>query len=390
MGYPGSLITNNTPGVDVYPPQPGQAFGTNTSRPTATANPDVPTWFSRVSAELVAIEAKLGLPANPAAGSILASMVTEAPKDGGMYVRQNGLWVPRPTTTITALTTQGWQTWPKPAGATWIKVIAISGGGGGGSGRRSASGTAAAGGQGGTGGSWSIWEGPASVVPATVFLYVSGGGGGGAAVTAADTNGNPGTNGDLSGWGAPDQNSGHFLCYAQGGFPGQGGTTAAAGGPATSAGVFPGAQGGGTSITAAPSVPPYPSIPGTVVAYLGLGAGGGGAGGGISVGAAAFAGAQGGPGPAGARVNGTYQAVAGVVGGNGNAPTDNNAASYLAGFGGSGGGASVTAAVNGGNGGNGSSFGGAGGGGGAALDTAGNSGAGGNGAPGVVLIAVFF
>lgn len=75
MGYPTSLITDTTPGVDIYPPQNGQAMGTYNGAPVGTANPDHPTWLKRLADEVVAIEAGLGLPSNPAAGSVWASML---------------------------------------------------------------------------------------------------------------------------------------------------------------------------------------------------------------------------------------------------------------------------------------------------------------------------
>lgn len=71
MAYPTTLITDTTPGVDIYPPQSGQAFGTYSGSPVGTANPDHPTWMKRTSDELVSIEQALGLPSNPAVGSIL-------------------------------------------------------------------------------------------------------------------------------------------------------------------------------------------------------------------------------------------------------------------------------------------------------------------------------
>jgi len=59
MGYPTTPITDNTPGVDIYPPQNGQAMGSYSGSPGAAASPDHPTWMKRVSDEIVAIE--LGL-----------------------------------------------------------------------------------------------------------------------------------------------------------------------------------------------------------------------------------------------------------------------------------------------------------------------------------------
>jgi phospholipase/lecithinase/hemolysin len=71
MAYPNSLITNNTPGVDIYPPQPGQAFGSNPNPPSGgPSNPDHPTLMARITAELVAIEQALGPNFVPAAASL--------------------------------------------------------------------------------------------------------------------------------------------------------------------------------------------------------------------------------------------------------------------------------------------------------------------------------
>ena len=71
MAYPTTLITDTTPGVDIYPPQSGQAFGSYSGAPVGTANPDHPTWMKRTSDEIVSIETALGLPSNPAVGSML-------------------------------------------------------------------------------------------------------------------------------------------------------------------------------------------------------------------------------------------------------------------------------------------------------------------------------
>lgn len=323
-----------------------------------------------------------------------SAIQTDAPSDGNYYVRQNGLWVPGPyalSSQIFTITTTGAGTWNKPANAKWIKAIVIGDGAGGASGRRSASGTAASGGVGGGGGAWSIWEGPANLVPAVVYYNVGPGGNGGAAQTANDTNGNAGTNGAGTWWGGAASGSMNALCWGQGGYGGPAGGVVAIAAAGTSAGVYPGGPQGATSITGNSPMAVYPGIPGTTVAYLGLGAGGGGGGGGISTAGVAYAGGGGGPGPTGARLNGTTWAAGGAAGGgNGVAPTDNNASFNIAGQGGSGGGASVTAGVNGGNGGNASAYGGGGGGGGAALDTAGNSGAGGKGAQGLLIILVLF
>jgi len=71
MAYPTTLITDTTPGADIYPPQSGQAFGTYSGAPVGTANPDHPTWMKRISDEMVSVESALGLPSSPAVGSIL-------------------------------------------------------------------------------------------------------------------------------------------------------------------------------------------------------------------------------------------------------------------------------------------------------------------------------
>lgn len=68
--FPGGLITDTSSGVGIYPPQPGQAFGTWSGPPSGTANPDHPTWMKQMADEVVALEANLQQYANDYGDSI--------------------------------------------------------------------------------------------------------------------------------------------------------------------------------------------------------------------------------------------------------------------------------------------------------------------------------
>ena len=134
-------------------------------------------------------------------------------------------------------------TWTKPAGASWVQVTVIGGGGGGGSGRGGGAGTNRGGGGGGSGAGLAQAIYRASDLPATVAITVSAGGAGGAGRTSAG-DGNAGTDGSYSSFGA--------LLSAQGGSAGGGGTAADGGaaGIAFTNSMWIGGQGavGGTGV----------------------------------------------------------------------------------------------------------------------------------------------
>lgn len=319
-------------------------------------------------------------------------IASDAPSDGQMYVRQSGVWVPRPQPLIQVITTPGSFTFTIPAGASVIRAICIGAGMGGCSGRKTAVGTAGAGGQGGGGGAYSVGEWAVANLPfKTLWGFVGGGAIGGVPVTANDTNGNPPTQGPVGNTGTwfgntatSTNNAYHALIYAAGGLAGVPGSTVASVPTAVALGDFPGGAPGGNSIT---GNSPQPA------AFSGKGAGGGAGGGGINAaGSTAYNGGTGAPCGNGAGYDLSY-GVGGVApggnganGGNQKALDGNNP--FTPGTGGGGGAASLTG--NAGNGGNGASYGAGGGGGGAALDNVGNSGAGGNGANGLVILMVFF
>lgn len=254
-------------------------------------------------------------------------------------------------------------TWTKPAGATLVEAVTMSGGGGGGSGRRGAAGTVRCGGGGGGGGGYNRALFPASVLGATESVAVGAAGAGGAAVTVDDTNGNNGTAGGTTNFGN------HLLSRSNGGNQfGSGGTTSSGSGGAAS---HIGVMGGGAGSNASGSGGVGGGNP------VAAGASGGAAGGGISAADAAGAGGAGGLSitlaggwqPAGS--NGASSAVGSGMPGHG------------------GGGGSASTSANGQAGGNGGNY-GAGGGGGAASLNGFNSGAGGNGGNGIVVVFSYF
>lgn len=254
-------------------------------------------------------------------------------------------------------------TWTKPAGAKIVEVILISGGGGGGSGARSAAGTWRPGGAGGAGGAMSTKKFPASILGSTETVTIGAGGTGGAAISADNTNGNAGTAGGNTSFGA--------WVIATGGGSGGGGDIA---------------QQFASNDTV--SLGWNNSEPRT----FGNGQGGSSPGEGVMT--EAFAGGGGG-GAARDDLNADYAATAGsagsymkdLIGYAGGTVSGGAGTGTTAGYpygGGGGGGASVGAT-----GGNGGIYGGGGGGGGYSTNgTA--SGAGGNGASGMAIVITYF
>lgn len=263
-------------------------------------------------------------------------------------------------------------TWTKRAGVTAVDVYVIAGGGGGGSGRRDATGTVRCGGGGGGGGGLTRRLITGAFLGATEPVIVGTGGLGGAAVTTDATNGNAGSNGTASQFGALALTARANTGTGGGGGTNSGGTAGTGNSGGSNSGGFGGAaQGaGGVGAAGAIGVPAYGS------------ATGGGAGGGLTTGDVETAGGAGGntglinPGAAGASNGG--------AGGNGGSTSSNNPAG---GAGGGGGGSNVGGV--GGTGGNGGLY-GAGGGGGGASDNGNASGAGGNGAAGIVVVVNYF
>jgi hypothetical protein len=271
-------------------------------------------------------------------------------------------------------------TWTKPAGAQFVEVIAIGGGGGGGSGRLGAPASTRGGGAGGGGAGITRWMVPAAALGATVAVTVGQGGVGGAPQLTSGVNGNAGSPGTASTFGA------HV--YASGGFGGAGGagTSAPIGGAGASASIIPGGVGGngGAGATGSPTV-----------GASALGAAGGGGGGSVTSGNTQQAGANGGAGSpflagASALAGGAGGATGGTAGSIG---TSTSSSQPFGGGGGGGGGSHHHAAspAPGGDGGDGGSFGagGGGGGGGTTSTASGQSGEGGAGASGIVYVITY-
>jgi len=271
-------------------------------------------------------------------------------------------------------------TWTKPAGAQFVEVIAIGGGGGGGSGRLGAPASTRGGGAGGGGAGITRWMVPAAALGATVAVTVGQGGAGGAPQLTSGVNGNAGSPGTASTFGA------HV--YASGGFGGAGGagTVAPIGGAGASASIIPGGVGGngGAGATGSPTV-----------GASALGAAGGGGGGSVTSGNTQQAGANGGAGsPFFAGASALAGGAGGATGGTaGSVGTSTSSSQPFGGGGGGGGGAHHAAAGSapGGDGGDGGSFGagGGGGGGGTTSTASGQSGEGGAGANGIVYVITY-
>ena len=271
-------------------------------------------------------------------------------------------------------------TWTKPAGAQFVEVIAIGGGGGGGSGRLGAPASTRGGGAGGGGAGITRWMVPAAALGATVAVTVGQGGVGGAPQLTSGVNGNAGSPGTASTFGA------HV--YASGGFGGAGGagTVAPIGGAGASASIIPGGVGGngGAGATGSPTV-----------GASALGAAGGGGGGSVTSGNTQQAGANGGAGsPFFAGASALAGGAGGATGGTaGSVGTSTSSSQPFGGGGGGGGGANHANAGSapGGDGGDGGSFGagGGGGGGGTTSTASGQSGEGGAGANGIVYVITY-
>ena len=271
-------------------------------------------------------------------------------------------------------------TWTKPAGAQFVEVIAIGGGGGGGSGRLGAPASTRGGGAGGGGAGITRWMVPAAALGATVAVTVGQGGVGGAPQLTSGVNGNAGSPGTASTFGA------HV--YASGGFGGAGGagTSAPIGGAGASASIIPGGVGGngGAGATGSPTV-----------GASALGAAGGGGGGSVTSGNTQQTGANGGAGsPFFAGASALAGGAGGATGGTaGSVGTSTSSSQPFGGGGGGGGGANHAAAGSapGGDGGDGGSFGagGGGGGGGTTSTASGQSGEGGAGANGIVYVITY-
>lgn len=269
-------------------------------------------------------------------------------------------------------------TWTKRTGLVKADVPKCLGGGaGGGGGSLGSSERSRPGGQGGGGGGASnALNILAAALAATVTVTVGARGIGGAARTGSNVNGNDGTSGGASSFGAH--------CSANGGTRGQGGHVAGG------AGQPPGGGEGGTGTLANGGDGGHPgngdfTSPPTAGGNSTYGGGGGGAGGGRGSGANESDASAGGNGD----TSGTTQ-NGGAAGGLGTNGVAGESASNAAGGGGGGGGPYYfPSVITVGSGAPGGSF-GAGGGGGGAIDNTGPSGAGNDGTGGLVIVVSYF
>lgn len=299
---------------------------------------------------------------------------TDGAPNSVLYVKESGVgntgWTAygsaAPSPDIQFFTTNG--TWTKPPGAKIVEVFVLGAGAGGASGRRGAAGTVRCGGGGGAGGSVTNARFDAAELNNSVTVTVGVGGNGGAAVTANDTNGNNGTDGTGTSFGA--------YCLGKGGSLGFGGGAGTSGVGGASMFGGPGSAGAGATSSS--------SGGNGVGTNASFGGGGGAAGGGITA-----ANVPGNGAPSSYSVLGAASNVgtAGLV--DSTLPTGGNpvTAKGQAGPGGGSGAASITTAAQAGA--NGSLYGGGGAGGGASLN-GNNSGKGGNGAGGAALIVTYF
>lgn len=108
----------------------------------------------------------------------------------------------------------GYQTWSKPPGISFVHIIAIGAGGGGSSGL--GSGGASGGSGGGSGGMTSTFL-PAYLIPDSLYINLGIGGAGGASTTSSTTrnNGSAGTATYVTFY--PVQSAGYAICFSQGG-----------------------------------------------------------------------------------------------------------------------------------------------------------------------------
>lgn len=291
--------------------------------------------------------------------------------------------------------------WTKPAGAKFVRVIAIGGGGGGGSGQGNTPGTARGGGAAGGGGALVIGEFDASALGTTETVTVGVGGTGGAG--SAGSVGNSGGQGGNSSFGSHLTTYGGGWGVSQGinDFGGGGGGWAGAGvggqsggaggAPSGSSTSFGGASGGGSASAGSNGVwgggggagdSPVPTAGAGLAGGSSLYAAGGGAsGGGVNASNSDTNGATGGATNSFSNGGG---GTAGTSGGSGGAGTSRSRTGKA---GDGGGGGAGNAATTGGNGGNGGVPGGGGGGGGGGTNIGGNGGAGGRGE--VIVITWF-
>lgn len=262
------------------------------------------------------------------------------------------------------------QTWNKPTGAAFVRVICVGGGGGGSSGAKGTSSVLS-----GSGGSWGyLSEGlfVADVLPNSVTVTVGGGGAGGAAQSTNSGANNNGSDGNETWFGA--STSDRYVAAAGG----KKGTTVG-GGSTARGGVFV----GDTGTVGANGQVGVGVAPAGFHQYLGAG----GSGGGIDSGGTAQQGGIGGIpyilfGTTAPAVGG---ANTGTAGGAGTSGSLSNVTHVIFGSGGAGGGGSTTAGVNGGDGGKGAT-GCGGGGGGSGKNSTNNSGKGGDGGDGICVV----
>lgn len=250
-------------------------------------------------------------------------------------------------------------TWTKPTGAAFVKVIAIGAGGGGGGGYR---GSNQVGGGGGGAGGFSSNVFAASELSSTETITVGSGGAGGAGKTGSD---GAGANGSAGG----DSSFGSYV-VAKGGSGGSSNQTAGSGGVGNVVSGGAGGAGGAASSNGTAAASTVDIAP--------TGGGGGGGNGGTDSNNNGAAG--------GSKTLVTHSGGSGATAAGGNGTSGSALTDTIGGTGGGGGGASYSTATDGGDGGNGGSYGAAGGGAGAGTTTGGD---GGDGAGGLVIVITY-
>lgn len=138
--------------------------------------------------------------------------------------------------------TNGFQTWSKPPGISFVHIITVAGGGGGASGLGTNTGGNLAGGGGGGSSSTTNVFLPAYLVPDILHINVGPGGAGGAPTTSTTTrNAGIGGNGTYVGY-YPNQGAGYTICFANAGNAANTAGTAGTGGAATTTTALPNSQ----------------------------------------------------------------------------------------------------------------------------------------------------
>ena len=171
----------------------------------------------------------------------------------------------------------GTYTWKKPNNTVLVYALCIGGGGGGGSGECSLSATSRNGGAGGAGGALVYGWFPEYEVQSSVSITVGDGGTGGASISSynSNINGNIGTDGQSSKFGAGTTNSDSYL-IALGGYGGGGDSGTFSTGGKSHGSYVQWSNGGNGLKQGAASVWPSPSNSIPITVAVGSGGGGGG------------------------------------------------------------------------------------------------------------------